>query len=201
MSFKIRLFLQCYCITFTSLSSLCSSVASQYCPIKVTTESCTDSLVCAMAHRERTFVMIKPDGVQRGLIGKIISRFENKGFKLVGMKFVQASQTLLEQHYAELAGRPFFPGLVNYMQLGPVVPMVWEGLNIVKTARDIIGATNPMESAPGTIRGDLCVQVGRNIIHGSDSLPSAEREISLWFTEDELTNYSQAMDSWIYEEN
>ncbi|GBL95551.1 Nucleoside diphosphate kinase [Araneus ventricosus] len=113
-----------------------------------------------MAQRERTFIMIKPDGVQRGLVGKIISRFEEKGFKLVAMKFMQASQELLEQHYSELAGRPFFAGLVNYMQLGPVVPMVWEGLNIVKTARDIIGATNPMDSLPGTLRGDLCVQVG-----------------------------------------
>ncbi|XP_054715935.1 LOW QUALITY PROTEIN: nucleoside diphosphate kinase-like [Uloborus diversus] len=154
-----------------------------------------------MAARERTFIMIKPDGVQRGLIGKIISRFEEKGFKLVAMKFMQASNELLEKHYADLAGRPFFPGLVRYMQLGPVVPMVWEGLNIVKTGRDIIGATNPMESAPGTLRGDLCIQVGRNIIHGSDSVPSAEKEIGLWFTDEELANYSMAMDSWIYEEN
>ncbi|XP_055927555.1 nucleoside diphosphate kinase-like [Argiope bruennichi] len=164
-------------------------------------DTCSDNLICIMAQRERTFIMIKPDGVQRGLVGKIISRFEEKGFKLVAMKFMQASQELLEKHYAELSGRPFFAGLVNYMQLGPVVPMVWEGLNIVKTARDIIGATNPMDSLPGTIRGDLCVQVGRNIIHGSDSLPSAEKEISLWFTEDELANYSLAMDSWINEGN
>ncbi|GIY70104.1 nucleoside diphosphate kinase [Caerostris darwini] len=154
-----------------------------------------------MAQRERTFIMVKPDGVQRGLVGKIISRFEEKGFKLVAMKFMQASKEHLEKHYADLSGRPFFPGLVNYMQLGPVVPMVWEGLNIVKTARDIIGATNPMDSLPGTLRADLCVQVGRNIIHGSDSVPSAEKEISLWFNEDELANYSLALDSWIYEEN
>nr|AIW62430.1 nucleoside diphosphate kinase [Scytodes thoracica] len=154
-----------------------------------------------MAHRERTFIMIKPDGVQRGLIGKIIQRFEEKGFKLVAMKFMQASEELLQKHYADLAGRPFFSGLVKYMQLGPVVPMVWEGLNIVKTGRDIIGATNPMDSAPGTLRADLCVQVGRNIIHGSDSVPSAEKEISLWFTPDEIANYSLALDSWIYEDN
>ncbi|XP_035211265.1 nucleoside diphosphate kinase-like [Stegodyphus dumicola] len=154
-----------------------------------------------MAHRERTFIMIKPDGVQRGLIGKIIERFESKGFKLIAMKFMQASQELLEKHYADLAGRPFFNGLVQYMQLGPVVPMVWEGLNIVKTGRDLIGATNPMDSAPGTIRGDLCVQVGRNIIHGSDSVPSAEKEIALWFTDAELANYEHALDKWIYEDN
>ena len=151
-------------------------------------------------HRERTFIMIKPDGVQRGLVGKIISRFEKKGFKLVAMKFMQASQELLEKHYADLAGRPFFPGLVSYMQLGPVVPMVWEGLNAVKTGRDIIGATNPMDSQPGTLRGDLCIQVGRNIIHGSDSSPSAEKEIALWFKDEELCNYSIALDKWIYED-
>nr|ALJ10922.1 nucleoside diphosphate kinase [Dolomedes sulfureus] len=151
-------------------------------------------------HRERTFIMIKPDGVQRGLVGKIISRFEKKGFKLVAMKFMQASQELLEKHYADLAGRPFFPGLVSYMQLGPVVPMVWEGLNAVKTGRDIIGATNPMDSQPGTLRGDLCIQVGRNIIHGSDSCPSAEKEIALWFKEEELCNYKLALDSWVYED-
>ena len=152
-------------------------------------------------HRERTFIMIKPDGVQRGLIGKIISRFEKKGFKLVSMKFMQASQELLEKHYSDLADRPFFPGLVNYMQLGPVVPMVWEGLNIVKTGRDIIGATNPMESQPGTLRGDLCIQVGRNIIHGSDSVPSAEKEIALWFNDDELCSYNITLDKWISEDN
>nr|ABX75465.1 nucleoside diphosphate kinase [Lycosa singoriensis] len=152
------------------------------------------------ANRERTFIMVKPDGVQRGLVGKIISRFEKKGFKLVAMKFMQASQELLEKHYADLAGRPFFPGLVSYMQLGPVVPMVWEGLNVVKTGRDIIGATNPMDSQPGTLRGDLCIQVGRNIIHGSDSCPSAEKEIALWFKEEELCNYKLALDSWVYED-
>ncbi|XP_023218885.1 nucleoside diphosphate kinase [Centruroides vittatus] len=153
------------------------------------------------ANRERTFVMVKPDGVQRGLIGQIIQRFEQKGFKLVAMKFMQADDDLLRKHYSDLAGRPFFNGLVKYMQMGPVVPMVWEGLNVVKTARDMIGATNPMESNPGTIRGDLCIQVGRNIIHGSDSVPSAEKEISLWFTNKELNNWQPAIDNWIYEEN
>ncbi|XP_076352475.1 nucleoside diphosphate kinase A-like [Tachypleus tridentatus] len=153
------------------------------------------------AHRERTFVMVKPDGVQRGLVGEIIQRFEKKGFKLVGMKFLQADEVLLKKHYEELAGRPFFNGLIKYMQMGPVVAMAWEGLNIVKTGRDIIGATNPMESSPGTIRGDLCIQVGRNIIHGSDSVPSAERELALWFDTKELVCWKQEMETWIYEEN
>ncbi|UYV71608.1 awd [Cordylochernes scorpioides] len=175
--------------------------------------------------RERTFIMIKPDGVQRGLIGQIIERFERKGFKLVAMKLVQASDELLRQHYSDLAGRPFFEGLVKYMQMGPVVPMVWEGLNVVATGRDMIGATNPIESKPGTIRGDLCIQVGRhapfipllilpcyyrmlyqrsvcsrNIIHGSDSLPSAEKEIALWFGEKELANWTPAQSAWVYED-
>uniref|UniRef100_A0A336LTH1 Nucleoside diphosphate kinase n=1 Tax=Culicoides sonorensis TaxID=179676 RepID=A0A336LTH1_CULSO len=144
----------------------------------------------AMAEaRERTFIMIKPDGVHRGLVGKIIKRFEAKGFKLVAMKFMWADKALLEKHYADLAGRPFFPGLVEYMSSGPVVPMVWEGLNVVKTGRVMLGATNPADSVPGSIRGDLCIQVGRNICHGSDAVESANKEIALWFGEKELVNW------------
>lgn len=105
--------------------------------------------------------MIKPDGVKRGLVGKIIKRFEQKGFKLVAMKFQQASEELLKEHYADLAARPFFPGLIEYMKSGPVVPMVWEGLNVVKTGRVMLGETNPADSKPGSIRGDLCIQTGR----------------------------------------
>lgn len=150
--------------------------------------------------RERTFLMVKPDGVQRGLVGKIIKRFEAKGFKLVGLKFTWASKELLEKHYADLASRPFFPGLVKYMSSGPVVPMVWEGLNVVKTGRVMLGATDPKDSAPGTIRGDLCIQVGRNIIHGSDSVDSANKEINLWFTEKELVPWTRASESWVYED-
>merc|ERR1739848_663282 len=115
-------------------------------------------------NRERTFIMIKPDGVQRGLVGEIIKRFEQKGFKLVAMKMMQASVEHLEEHYADLSKKPFFPGLVKYMASGPVVPMVWEGLNVVKTGRVMLGETNPKDSAPGTIRGDFCIQVGRNIV-------------------------------------
>ncbi|XP_032304151.1 nucleoside diphosphate kinase isoform X2 [Coturnix japonica] len=113
------------------------------------------------ANCERTFIAIKPDGVQRGLVGEIIKRFEQKGFKLVAMKFVHASEELLKQHYIDLKDRPFYPGLVKYMNSGPVVAMVWEGLNVVKTGRVMLGETNPADSKPGTIRGDFCIQVGR----------------------------------------
>jgi len=143
--------------------------------------------------------MVKPDGVQRGLVGEIISRFEKRGYKLVAMKFTQASKEHLEKHYADLAGRPFFNGLVQYMSSGPVVPMVWEGDDIVNTGRTMIGATNPLQSAPGTIRGDYCIQVGRNVIHGSDSTASAEKEINLWFKPEEIADHKNCAESWIYE--
>jgi len=148
---------------------------------------------------ERTFIMIKPDGVQRGLVGKIIKRFETKGFKLVAMKFMWPSEELLKKHYADLSSKSFFPGLIKYMASGPVVPMVWEGLDAVKTGRFILGATDPKNSNPGTIRGDLCIQVGRNIIHGSDAVDSANKEIALWFSEKEVVPWTKAIDSWVYE--
>merc|ERR1712020_809693 len=119
---------------------------------------------------ERTFIMVKPDGVQRGLVGEIIKRFEQKGFKLVAMKFMQASEDHLKIHYADLSSKPFFGGLVKYMASGPVVPMVWQGTGVVKTGRVMLGETNPKDSKPGTIRGDFCVEIGRNICHGSDSV-------------------------------
>lgn len=153
------------------------------------------------AHRERTFICIKPDGVQRGLIGDIIKRFEQKGFKLVAMKFMQATEDHLKKHYADLAARPFFAGLVKYMASGPVLAMVWEGLNAVKTGRQMLGETNPVDSKPGTIRGDFCIQVGRNIVHGSDSVESANKEIALWFKPEELIPWTPVDESWIYEEN
>ncbi|XP_015781794.1 nucleoside diphosphate kinase A [Tetranychus urticae] len=151
-------------------------------------------------NKERTFIMVKPDGVQRGLVGEIIKRFEAKGFKLVGIKMKQASEELLKKHYEELAGKPFFGGLIKYMLSGPVVPMVWEGLNVVKTGRVMLGETNPADSKPGTIRGDLCIQVGRNIIHGSDSVETAKREIGLWFEDKELSDWAPAQQSWVYED-
>uniref|UniRef100_A0A8C7JAI2 Nucleoside diphosphate kinase n=1 Tax=Oncorhynchus kisutch TaxID=8019 RepID=A0A8C7JAI2_ONCKI len=152
----------------------------------------------AMSNEERTFIAIKPDGVQRRLVGEIIKRFELKGFKMVGMKFVQAPESLLREHYADLEDRPFFPGLVSYMTSGPVVAMVWEGFNVVKTGRVMLGETNPADSKPGTIRGDYCIQVGRNIIHGSDSIESANTEINLWFRPEELCSYTSCSTSWLY---
>ncbi|XP_048847734.1 nucleoside diphosphate kinase B [Brienomyrus brachyistius] len=149
--------------------------------------------------QERTFIAVKPDGVQRGLVGDIIKRFEQKGFKLVAMKFLQASEDLLKQHYIDLKDKPFYNGLVKYMASGPVVAMVWEGLNVVKTGRVMLGETNPADSKPGSIRGDFCIQVGRNIIHGSDSVESANTEINLWFKAEELVAYKSCAQDWIYE--
>jgi len=152
-----------------------------------------------MANQERTFIMIKPDGVHRGIVGEIIKRFEQKGYKLVAMKFMQASVEHLEKHYADLSKKPFFAGLVKYMASGPVVAMVWEGLNAVKTGRVMLGETNPADSKPGTIRGDFCVQVGRNICHGSDAVESAQKEIALWFKPEELVSWDSCQKDWIYE--
>ncbi|XP_033998195.1 nucleoside diphosphate kinase 3 isoform X1 [Trematomus bernacchii] len=147
---------------------------------------------------ERTFIAVKPDGVQRKLVGEITQRFEKKGFKLVGLKLVQASEDLLKEHYKDLSSKPFFTELVSYMNSGPIVAMVWEGLDVVKTARKMLGETNPADSLPGTIRGDYCVEVGRNVIHGSDSVPSAQREISLWFRHNELHCWEDSSSRWIY---
>ena len=149
--------------------------------------------------RERTYIMIKPDGVQRGLVGEIMERFEAKGFKLCALKMAQPSREHLEKHYADLAGKKFFPGLLAYMLSSPVTCMVWEGENIVKMGRQMLGATNPQESMPGTIRGDFSIQVGRNICHGSDSPENAEKEIALWFKEEELVQWESHSDKWIYE--
>jgi nucleoside-diphosphate kinase len=148
---------------------------------------------------ERTFLAIKPDGVQRGLVGEIIGRFEAKGFKLVGMKMMTASRELAEKHYEVHKERPFFPGLVNFITSSPVVAMVWEGEGVVASARKIIGATNPLNAEPGTIRGDFGINVGRNIIHGSDAIETARVEISLWFKEQELSAWEPSLTPWIVE--
>ena len=150
------------------------------------------------ATRERTFIMIKPDGVQRGLVGDIISRFEKKGFKLVALKLEAPGKAKFEQHYADLSSKGFFAGLVQYAASGPVVAMVWEGHNVVLTGRKMLGATRPDDSAPDTIRGDFAIDVGRNVIHGSDSVDSANKEIALWFGE-QLTNWTSHSNSWVYE--
>lgn len=150
--------------------------------------------------RERTFVMVKPDGVQRGLVGAIIQRFEQKGLKLVGLKLMQINRELAERHYGEHVGKPFFAALVDYITSGPVVAMVLEGKNAVSTVRDMMGATNPLQAAPGTIRGTYGMDIGRNVIHGSDSPASAEREINLFFQPEELVDYELSLKGWIYEE-
>ncbi|WP_173916297.1 nucleoside-diphosphate kinase [Halobacillus sp. Marseille-Q1614] len=147
---------------------------------------------------EKTFLMIKPDGVQRSLIGDITAKFEKKGFKLAGAKLMQIDRSLAEEHYGEHKGKPFFEELVDFITSGPVFAMVWEGENVISTARLMMGATNPKESAPGTVRGDYGVNVGKNVIHGSDSPESAKREISLFFNEQELINYNKDSLTWVY---
>lgn len=146
---------------------------------------------------ERTFVMVKPDGVQRGLVGEILSRFERKGFKIVAGKFFQVSKELAEQHYGEHREKPFFGELVSFITSSPVFAFVLEGNNCVKVVREMMGKTNPADAAPGTIRGDYGLSIGMNIIHGSDSPESAAREIALWFNENELTSYEKTISKWI----
>lgn len=146
---------------------------------------------------ERSFLMVKPDGVQRNLIGEVVSRFEKKGFKLAGAKLMQITRELAEQHYGEHKERPFFGELVDFITSGPVFAMVWEGEGVIATARKMMGATNPQDAASGTIRGDYAVQVSQNIIHGSDAPESAAREINLFFNESELVSYSKNVDAWV----
>lgn len=146
---------------------------------------------------EKTFIMVKPDGVQRGLIGEIVARFEKKGFQLVGAKLMTVSRELAEEHYAEHKERPFFGELVDFITSGPVFAMVWQGNNVIATARQMMGKTNPADALPGTIRGDFGVNVAMNIVHGSDSPTSAEREIALWFNEAELNEYEKTINRWI----
>ncbi|MFT4413098.1 nucleoside-diphosphate kinase [Fredinandcohnia humi] len=147
---------------------------------------------------EKTFLMVKPDGVQRQLIGEVVSRFERKGFQLVGAKLMSIPRELAEQHYGEHKERPFFGELVDFITSGPVFAMVWQGENVISTARGMMGSTNPKDAAPGTIRGDFGLTVGKNVIHGSDSPESAEREISLFFNEEEVVAYDKLINNWIY---
>merc|ERR1712212_1003273 len=152
----------------------------------------------AMA-KERTFIMIKPDGVARNLVAKIIERFEQRGYKLVAMKFMQAGTDLLNQHYADLKEKTFFPSLVKHIASGPVVPMVWEGKDVVRQGRVLLGETDPLKSKPGSIRGDFSIDMGRNIIHGSDAVESANKEIKLWFKDDELVQWTHPLHQATYE--
>ncbi|MBG9210119.1 MULTISPECIES: nucleoside-diphosphate kinase [Mammaliicoccus] len=148
---------------------------------------------------ERTFLMIKPDAVQRNLIGEVVSRLERKGLKLVAAKLFQANEELAKEHYAEHVEKPFFNDLVSFITSGPVFAMVVEGKNVVEVTRTLVGETNPTKAAPGTIRGDYGIDLGRNIIHGSDSNESAEREIGLWFNQSELNDYKLNNENWVYE--
>ncbi|XP_074264989.1 nucleoside diphosphate kinase 4, chloroplastic-like [Silene latifolia] len=153
------------------------------------------------AEMERTFIAIKPDGVQRGLISEIVARFERKGFKLVAIKVVVPSKEFAQKHYHDLSERPFFNGLCDFLSSGPVIAMVWEGEGVIRYGRKLIGATDPQKSEPGTIRGDLAVVVGRNIIHGSDGPETAKDEINLWFKPEELVTYTSNTEKWIYGDN
>ncbi|KDO29012.1 hypothetical protein SPRG_06067 [Saprolegnia parasitica CBS 223.65] len=150
---------------------------------------------------ERTFIAIKPDGVERGLISEVIGRFEKKGYKLVAMKLMTATEARASEHYADLAGRPFFGGLVKYFASGPIVCMVWEGTDVILTGRKILGATNPNQAAPGTLRGDNCISTGRNLVHGSDGPDSAKHEIGMWFTQAEIQDYTRSIDEWVVADN
>lgn len=148
---------------------------------------------------ERTFLAIKCDAVQRGLVADIIGRWERKGYQLVALKMITPSKELAEEHYGEHKERPFFGGLVSFITSGPVVAMVWQGQGVVATSRQMIGVTNPLQSAPGTVRGDLAVVTGRNIIHGSDAVESAKREIALWFKDDEINTWTPTQNTHVYE--
>ncbi len=148
---------------------------------------------------ERTLVLIKPDGVQRGLIGEIIARLERRGLRLVGAKFMQVSQELAETHYAIHQGKPFYDGLIAYITSAPVMAMVWEGPNAIAAVRQTMGATHPTEAAPGSVRHDFGLEVGRNLTHASDSVENGLSEISLWFTDQELVSWGRALDPWIFE--
>jgi nucleoside-diphosphate kinase len=148
---------------------------------------------------ERTFLAVKPDGVQRGLVAEIIGRFEKKGYKLVGLKLMQVTRDIAENHYGEHKGKGFFEGLVGFITSGPIVAMVWEGPNVIATARKMMGATNPANAEGGTIRGEFATDIGRNVIHGSDSPESAAREIGIFFKPEELVSWERTNEKWIKE--
>lgn len=148
---------------------------------------------------ERTLILVKPDGVQRGLAGEIIGRFERRGLKLAGMKFMQMNSELAAEHYKEHMGKPFYKDLVQYIISGPIVAMVWQGEDAIKIARNTIGATKPAEAEAGSIRGDFGMMIGRNLVHGSDSPESGVREANIFFTADELVEWNRDTDKWIFE--
>ena len=148
---------------------------------------------------EHSLVLVKPDGVQRGLVGEVISRLERRGLRLVGAKFLQVSEVLAEEHYAIHKGKPFYAGLIEYITAAPVMAMVWEGPNAIAAIRQTMGATRPWEAAPGTVRHDFALEVGRNITHASDSPENGEIEAALWFGKDEIISWTREIDRWIFE--
>jgi len=152
----------------------------------------------AGTNQERTFLAVKPDGVQRGLIGDIIARFEKRGYKLVGLKMVWPTKKKAEEHYADLSKKPFFPGLTNFFSSGPIVCMCWEGKDIIKQGRQMLGETQPLASKPGSIRGDFSIDLGRNICHGSDSPEAAKHELNMWFPEG-VSDWTKSVDASVYE--
>lgn len=148
---------------------------------------------------EKTLVLVKPDGVQRGLIGEVIARLERRGLRLVAAKFMQVSEELASTHYGEHVGKNFYPTLIEYITSAPVMAMAWEGKNAVAAVRQTLGSTKPTEAAPGTIRHDFGLEIGRNLVHGSDSASSGEREVGLWFAAEDIVSWSRDVDRWIFE--
>ena len=148
---------------------------------------------------EQTLVLVKPDGVQRGLVGEVISRLERRGLKLVALKLIQVDDALARRHYGEHVDRPFFAGLVQFITSAPVAAMVWQADNAVEVVRSTMGVTSPAAATPGTIRGDFGIDIGRNLVHGSDSVESAGREVALFFDPGEILDYSRSTDPWINE--
>lgn len=148
---------------------------------------------------ERSLVLVKPDGVQRGLVGEAIARFERRGLRLVAAKFIWVSKELAEAHYAEHKGKGFYDGLISYITSAPVMAMVWEGPNAIVAIRQTVGSTKPWEAAPGTIRHDFALEVGRNLIHASDKVETGEREVALWFKKEELVEWTRSIDAWVFE--
>ena len=148
---------------------------------------------------ERSLVLVKPDGVQRGLVGEVIARLERRGLRLVGARFMQVSRELAETHYAIHKGKPFYDGLIEYIISAPVMAMVWEGPNAIAAIRQTMGATRPTEAAPGSIRHDFALEVGRNLTHASDTVENGEKEVALWFKSEELVDWNREVDRWIFE--
>lgn len=148
---------------------------------------------------ERSLVLVKPDGVQRALVGEVISRLERRGLRLVGAKFMQVSRELAETHYAIHKGKPFYDGLIEYIISAPVMAMVWEGPNAVAAIRQTMGSTRPTEAAPGSLRHDFALEVGRNLTHASDTVENGEKEVALWFKDEELADWKREVDRWVFE--